>query len=514
MNLMKKNKLHIQNDKCRRAFTIIEVVLYAGLLALVMTFIVMGFRQVFLGDRLEDMLKETLKQKAASDKIYFMVKSAAKVITPEVGHISNKLTVLRNDGRYETAGMYNVGLATKFAGAFSDTQKNLEYATTVLKDKSIISDEIDKVYVARPFYNLIIFKVINKKGRGDILASCLDYVPAPSQVQLINFYDAKNKNEFEYGDSTLKVSEAFAFDYKMFRENYDKSFINEYSREYFLKEFDKKSNSKNLLASKNKLKEFITKENSTEVGRILLFMAFLCENEYAGMKSISKNKTFIVDEGVGTNGFIDIFGSDYTEYVNNLADASAEFSEADFNARFLPDAGAINAQVRMICEANRRLLGFQAEILNANPPGVIVDELGNSVTIANSSEMSKSIPIKPDDIKFSDGVSACPELKDEKTEFSSIYEIIDSKLPYLSNEASFAKNLNVLYYGVKKIKKAFKTNDGVIHAYDFEIKFPILYKSLHFQGDISFLVKIAANLAISGLPDFSQRFIFPPAIKK
>jgi len=87
MNLMKKNKLHIQNDKCRRAFTIIEVVLYAGLLALVMTFIVMGFRQVFLGDRLEDMLKETLKQKAASDKIYFMVKSAAKVNKPEVGHI-------------------------------------------------------------------------------------------------------------------------------------------------------------------------------------------------------------------------------------------------------------------------------------------------------------------------------------------------------------------------------------------------------------------------------------------
>lgn len=492
----------------RSGYTVIEMLMYFAILGLVMSFIVMVFRQMMWKDRLQEYVDETLRLKHATDLVADALRNAAEVIRPAPMKVSNRLVVMRTDGTYEKIGMYSVDGKMRFVHSKAKTLEGLDHDSAYASRESVYSPYITAFYVGRPLYNHAIFKAAS--GRFDArLAADLCCLKIPAPVGVTGYYSDDYKKNFAHSTNIVAMSRGFVENYESSRKKFEESVFTDRNIARFYESFDKYSKAQNPVRSKARLREFLAPGKVGDIGKIIYFTALLvdrCSSEIA-LSECSKFQSFWTEEGVVPADPKEIFGFDFLEdyriFSQRLAGMKHRFSLS-------PDVDALAAAIAEVCRANASAFTGMREL--AEPfEGGILDDSGNPVNIRNTPR-GVSVPFSPADVDVYSGIERCPQFAGPKTEFSSIYEIIESKIDYLSGERTLAENLDVLIYGVKKVKKALRFGEN-IDVTDREVKFPIVVTAGGSRYDLAFFVRQACDLGEIAFPDYRKGTPVPASIK-
>ena len=120
----------------------------------------------------------------------------------------------------------------------------------------------------------------------------------------------------------------------------------------------------------------------------------------------------------------------------------------------------------------------------------------------------KTVPLAVSDIDLFSEIERCPEFNSPDSVFSSIYQLIDSKLPYIGADKTFAENLDALIYATKNIKKV-TVYSNKVDIFDHKVKFPVMVFVNGRSFDLAFFIRRAAEMALAELPDMSKSIPIP-----
>ena len=491
----------------KRGYTLVELLMYTALLGLVMSFIALIFRHMLWRDRLEKYLDDHLRLKTAFDMVCESVRNSVEVIKPASGTITSKLIVLKTNGMYEKIGMYSVNGAPAFISRTAKTLEELDAGVDYEKPERVFSKYVKKFYVARPFYNHVLLKA-STDNNSAVTALNLDSVKIPGPVSFYKDFYREYRNEFSRDNYIISVSEKLRSNYSNDRRALCGAMLSAKNIRDFTAAFDRGSKSSNILRSKARLKEFISESGANEIGRILFFTAYLIEKASVEISLANTRRKLVVANKDVTGTPEDIFGHETLDGYAAAAQLIASKSRAGVVIK--PDYKTMLYEIGRVCEYNKTALMTQMGI--ATPyTGSILDDRGNAVNIINL-HYGKTVPLSPGDIDIFSDVEAAPPFNSPDSAFSSIYQIIDSKLPYLGVNKTFAENLDALIYSSKNIKKV-TIYSNKIDIYDHRIKFPL---RVIFNGrgyDLSFFIRQAADMALTELPDMSKSIPIPISAK-
>ena len=495
--LMKKNG----------GYTLMELLMYVALLGLVMSFIAMVFRHMLWRDRLEELLDDHVKLKQATDLICESVKNAAEIIKPQTGTLSSKIVIRKNDGSFEKIGMYHVGNNLAFIVRRGRSLDELEILSDAETRDHVFSKYVKNIYFARPFYNHIVLKAVSERNFS-VIAVNADSVDMASRVLIVKDFGRGYSEEFKHANRLIDVSDDFISKYAQIKKSYEETALSPENVRKFLNAFDSESKSKNILASRAKLREFISEKNCNQVGKILFYTAGLIEKMSNEVSIAASRKKIIVADkdvqGVAEN----IFGRDiiygYESYMNKLSAHNLP------GLTLKPDYGGLLFEIKRVCDYNRSSLITDLG-LAAPYTGSLNDDVGNQINVLNL-YYGKTVPLSINDVNIFSELEACPEFNSPQSVFGSIYEIIDSKLAWLSNEKTLIQNIDVLCYCYKNIKKV-TAYDSKIDILDHKIKFQILVEYASDVKELSFFVKNAMNSAFIEFPELFKNIPIPASAK-
>ncbi len=492
-------------NKC--GYSLIELLMYTALLGLVMSFIAIIFRHMLWRDRLEKYLEEHLKLKNAADMVCETLKSASKVIRPESGAFSSKIIVLKNDGTYQKIGMYRVGNSAAFISRGANSIEELDADTDYDVAANIYSKYVKKFYAARPFYNHIIFKT--ESANNSLLSALnLDSLRVPSPLLCYKDYYREYRNEFTQGSGVVNVSEKLSSNYYKSKSSFNASMIDSKAVDKFMSDFDKYSGSAEPLRAKSILKKFIKKDGADDIGRVIFYTAYLIEKASVEI-CIANGKRQLISADKDVSGTaLDIFGADV---IMDYELCMAKIASASRNGLSIkPDYKTLFYEARRVCDYNKKSLMTQMGI--ATPyTGSISDEKGNAVNVINL-HYGKTVPLSPGDVNIFSEIEGCPPFNSPDASFSSIYQVIDSKLPYLDEKNTFIQNLDVLMYASKNIKKV-TVYSNKVDIFDHKIKFGLKITFGGREFDLAFFIRQAAEMALNELPDTSKIIPIPLSAK-
>lgn len=491
----------------KRGYTLVELLMYTALLGLVMSFIALIFRHMLWRDRLEKYLDDHLRLKTAFDMVCDSVRNSAEVIKPASGTLTSKLIILKNDGTYEKIGMYTVNNSPAFISRSARTLEELESDVDYEKAERIFSRYVKKFYVARPFYNHVLLKA-STDNNSAVTALNLDSVKVPRLVNFHKDFYREYRGEFTRDNYIISVSDKMRSNYSNDRRALCDAMLSAKNIRDFTAAFDRGSKSTNILRSKARLKEFISESGANEIGRILFFTAYLIEKSSVEISLANTRKRLVVADNDITGTPEDIFGPEIISGYESASRLIAAKSRAGVIIK--PDYKTMLYEMGRVCDYNKTALMTQMGI--ATPyTGSILDDRGNAVNIINL-HFGKTVPLAVSDIDIFSDIEAAPPFNSPDKAFSSIYQIIDSKLPYLGVNKTFSENLDALMYASKNIKKV-TVYSNKIDIYDHRIKFPL---RVIFNGrgyDLAFFIRQAADMALTELPDMSKSIPIPISAK-
>jgi len=494
----------------KKAFSLIELLMYLALLGVIMSFVIMIFRQMTWRDRLEGYAEDNIKLKAVIDRVADSVKNASNIIRPAPGKISNRLIILRDDGIFEKFGMHSVGGKLKFTLTRDKDLEKLDANSEEEREANVFSTFATTFYAARPFYNHIIFKVSTPKN-SLVSAGNADLLKFPQNVQITKYFSQDFRKNFIHENLSVNVTPDFKMKYSELKKGFEQTALNDKNIRRFMDDFDKYSKSPNFLRSRAMLKEFISDRHSTDIGKIIYYTAAIIEKCSAEISLASGVPNFSFEPGTPGGSAEEIFGreliTDYKIFMARIAKSSKPSSF--FTIR--PDCQSLAYEIKRVCEANKNTLISDMSL--ATPyNGELLDDKGNPVSVININ-YGKTVPISINDVNIYSEIEKCPPFSSPDTQFSSIYEVIDSKLPFLSNDRTLAQNLETLYYGTKKVKKVTIYGSN-IDIFDFEVKFPIKVSMRGTEYDLAFFVRMAQEMAQVEFPDLSRSTPLPSSVKQ
>ncbi|HNY12830.1 MAG TPA: hypothetical protein PKK26_14680 [Candidatus Wallbacteria bacterium] len=493
----------------KNAYSLIELLMYLALLGVVMSFVIMIFRQMTWRDRLEGYAEDNVRIKAVMDKVTDSVKNAVEIIKPAPGKISNRLIVMRDDGTYEKLGIYNVGGKPKFTLTRNKSIEKLDVNNDEERESNVFSNFATSFYVARPFYNHALIKVSTPKN-SMVTAASAELLKYPKNVQITKYFSSDFRKNFIHDNLAVNVTADFRQKYSEIKKGFEDVVLNEKNIRKFMENFDKYSKSQNFLKSRAMLKEFISDRHTTDIGKIIFYTADIIEKCSAEISLSSKISTLSFEPGTPGNYAEEIFGreliGEYKAFMVKIAKSSNHPSL--FTIR--PDCQSLTYEIIRVCNANKNTLIDNMSL--ATPyTGELLDDNGSPISVININ-YGKTVPISINDVNIYSDIEKCPPFSSPDTRFSSIYEVIDSKLPFLSNDQTFAQNLETLYYGVKKVKKVTIYGSN-IDIFDFDVKFPIKISMRGIEYDLAFFVRMAQEMAQTEFPDLSRSTPIPTSIK-
>ncbi len=494
-------------DHKKRGYTLVELLMYTALLGLIMSFIAIIFRHMLWRDRLEKHLDDHLRLKAAFDMSCEALRNSVEVIRPKSGELTSKIIVLKNDGTYQKIGMYSVGNLPAFISRTAKTLAELDADADYETGANVFSKYVKKFYVARPFYNHIVIKAVSPNN-SIITALTLDSVKIPSDLLFHKDYYREYRNEFTGGNSIVNISEKFNSNYAKNKQALNSALINPATVDKFLAAFDAGSASLNPIKSKSLLKQLIGSDGATDIGRVIFYTVYLIDKASTEISLANAKRTITVADKDMSETPEDIFGVDIISDYRLCAQKIS--SNARGGLKIKPDYKAMLYEIKRICDFNKNSLLTQMGI--ATPyTGSITDERGNIVNVINL-HYGKTVPLSINDINLFSEIEGSPEFNSPDTVFSSIYQIIDSKLPYISSGATFAQNLDALMYASKNIKKVIVYSNK-IDIFDHKIKFghKVIFNGREY--DLAFFIRQAAEMALTTLPDTSKIIPIPISVK-
>lgn len=494
-------------EQKKRGYTLVELLMYTALLGLVMSFIAVIFRHMLWRDRLEKHLDDYLKLKTAFDMSCEALRNSVEIIRPKSGELTSKLIVLKNDGTYQKFGMYSVGNTFAFISRAAKTLDELDAGTDYETGANIFSKHVKKFYAARPFYNHIIVKAVSANN-SVLTALNLDSVKIPADLLFHKDYYREYRNEFSSGNYIVNISEKFNSNYTQNKQALNSALINPASVNKFMSAFDAFSASSNPIKSKSMLKQLIGDDGATDIGRLIFYTAYLIDKASVEVGLANAKKTITAADKDITETPEDIFGADIiSDYL--LCAQKISYS-AGGGLKIKPDYKTMLYEIKRVCDYNKKALFTQMGI--ASPyTGNITDERGNIVNVVNL-HYGKTVPFSANDINLFSEIEGSPEFNSPDTVFSSIYQIIDSKLPYISHSATFAQNLDAFMYASKNIKKVVVYSNK-IDIFDHKIKFghKVIFNGREY--DLAFFIRQAAEMALTRLPDTSMIIPIPISVK-
>ncbi|OQA74710.1 MAG: hypothetical protein BWY32_03502 [bacterium ADurb.Bin243] len=487
----------------KRGYTLVELLMYTALLGLVMSFIALIFRHMLWRDRLEKHLDDHLRLKAAFDMVCDSLRNGAEVIRPKSGTVSSKIILLKNDGTYEKIGMYSVGGSLRFvlrqAKSLEALEPEIDYETPAM----IYSKYVTKFYAARPMYNHIVIKAVSENN-SVMTAVNLDSLKIPSEISYHKDYYREYRDEFKHQNYIINISEKLSSAYSKEKAALNAALMNRKSINAFMASFDAKSKSANILKSKARLKDFISENGSNEIGRVLFYTAYLIETASEEIRlANTRSRLVVADKDISATP-ADIFGhetvAEYGIYAQKIA------ANKNGGVKIAPDYKTMLYELKRVCEYNKSSLMTQMGI--ATPyTGSILDERGNAVNVINM-HYGKTVPLAVSDIDLFSEIERCPEFNSPDSVFSSIYQLIDSKLPYIGADKTFAENLDALIYATKNIKKV-TVYSNKVDIFDHKVKFPVMVFVNGRSFDLAFFIRRAAEMALAELPDMSKSIPIP-----
>jgi hypothetical protein len=494
-------------DHKKRGYTLVELLMYTALLGLVMSFIAIIFRHMLWRDRLEKHLDDHLRLKTAFDMSCEALRNSVEVIRPKSGELTSKIIVLKNDGTYQKIGMYSVGDTSAFISRTANTLAELDADTDYETGANIFSKYVKKFYAARPFYNHILVKAVSANN-SVITSLTLDSVKIPADLLFHKDYYREYRNEFTSGSYIVNISEKLNSNYTRNKQALNSALINPATVNKFMAAFDAGSASSNPIKSKSSLKQLIGDDGATDIGRLIFYTAYLIDKA-SNEISLANAKRIIkaADKDI-TETPEDIFGADI------ISDYRLCAQKISFNARgglkLKPDYKTMLYELKRVCDYNKNSLLTQMGI--ASPyTGNITDERGNVISVINL-HYGKTVPFSINDLNLFSEIEGSPDFNSPDTVFSSIYQIIDSKIPYISAGATFAQNLDAFMYASKNIKKVIVYSNK-IDIFDHKIKFghKVIFNGREY--DLAFFIRQAAEMALTKLPDTSKIIPIPISVK-
>lgn len=487
----------------KRGYTLVELLMYTALLGLVMSFIALIFRHMLWRDRLEKHLDDYLRLKTAMDKVCASARNAVEVIRPAPGQVSSKVILLKNDGTYEKIGMYAVGDSPAFVSRVSKTLEGLDAEVDYETKKHVFSAHIRRFYMARPFYNHVVVKA-SSANNSAMTALNLDSLKVPSELSFQKDYYREYRNEFTRDHSIITVSEKMSSGYSKDRRALCAALMEPKKIRDFFAAFERGSGSSNPVRSRARLKEMIGENGSSEIGRILFFTAYLIEKASVEISLANTRRKLVVADKDVSETPADIFGAEVTAGYENAAAQIAAKSRP--GAVIKPDYKTLLYEVGRICDYNRTALMTQMGL--ATPyNGNILDDRGNVVNVINL-HFGKTVPLTVGDLDIFADIEGAPEFRSPDAAFSSIYQVIDSKLPYIGAGKTFAENLDALNYACKNVKKV-TVYSNKIDIFDHKVRFPLMVIFNGRSYELAYFVRRAAELALTELPDMSKSVPIP-----
>ncbi len=504
--MIRKKRIMIKKN----AYSLIELMMYLALLGVIMSFVIMIFRQMTWRDRLEGYAEDNVKIKAVMDRVADSVKNAVDIIKPSPGKISNRLIVLRDDGTFEKFGIHSVGGKLKFTLTRDKSLEKLDANSEEEREANVFSNFATTFYAARPFYNHLIFKVATPKN-SIVSAGAADLLKFPQNIQITKYFSSDFRKNFIHENLAVNVTPDFRTKYSEIKKGFEKAALDDKNIRGFMDDFDKYSKAANFLKSRALLKEFISDRHSTDIGKIIYYTAAIIEKCSVEISLASGVANFSFEPGTPGGSAEEIFGreliTDYKIIMSRIAKSSK--SPSLFSIR--PDCQSLAYEIKRVCDANKNTLISDMSL--ATPyNGELLDDRGNPISVININ-YGKTVPISINDVNIYSEIEKCPPFSSPDTRFSSIYEVIDSKLPFLSNERTLAQNLEALYYGTKKVKKVTIYGSN-IDIFDFEVKFPIKISMRGCEYDLAFFVRMAQEMAQVEFPDLSRSTPVPSSVKQ
>jgi len=496
------------NGKKRSAYTLIEMLMYFALLGLLMSFIAMIFRQMMWRDRLEEYIDETMRLKFATDKVNDSLRNAAEIIRPVPMKVSDKLVVMRTDGTFEKIGMYSVDGKMRFVYSKAKTLAGLDHDSSYASRESVYSPHVTAFYIGRPIYNHVIYKLVSQRFEAKLTQN-LDGLKIPAPVNITGYYSDDFARNFVHTTNIVTMAKGFGEAYEKSRKKFEETVFTARNIDKFYASFDRYSKAVNPVRSKSRLKGFLSADKLTDIGKIIYFTADLidrCSNEIS-VASGAKFSSFWTEEGVSPADPKVIFG---LEFLEDYRIFNQRMSGLKNSLSMSPDVESLVAGIDVVCRANASSFTGMRNL--AEPyNGQFFNEMGNRVNVDNLPR-GMSVPFSPNDVNVFSGFERCPACDGPKASISSIYEVIESKIDYLSNDKTMAENLEVLFYGVKKVKKAIRFGEN-IDIYDQDVKFPIVVSTGTKKYDLAYFIRQACDLAGVSLPDYSKGTPLPGSIK-